>query len=129
MKLPRINFPVFRFRLWMLPVFPVAIVSLFLFMNDVQIEQKTYDKLIMELKNKENKVQALKAELSYLNQPENLKKLNQSFLKMQTINPNQMIAIDDIPMRSRQNSLDKKPLDKKPLDKNPLGQTSTNMVP
>ena len=78
-------------------------IALFLIKGEVQEREARLDRLTRETLEHEEAIHVLKAEWSYLNQPERIERLIGRHLNLQPTEISQLSRLDDLPTRLSQN--------------------------
>ena len=82
----------------------VAGSGLFLLKSQVQSQEAKLAALQHDIAAAHTSIHVLNAEWSYLNDPERLRRESESLLGMRPIEPDQIVAIDSLPMATAQDS-------------------------
>lgn len=73
-------------------------VGLFLLKYEVQSLEEKLARLNGEIRHNQESIHILKAEWSYLNDPERLRELNERHLSLKAFRPDQIVSIAELPM-------------------------------
>jgi hypothetical protein len=80
----------------------VLAVVLYTVKYDAQVEIRRIKVLKVEIRKEAETINILRAEWSYLNQPERLKRLAERYTKLMPLNANQIVTVNNLPERRRE---------------------------
>ena len=82
----------------------VLAVVLYTVKYDAQVEVRRIKDLKVEIRREAQTINILRAEWSYLNQPDRLKRLAERYTKLMPLSASQIVTINNLPDRRRDNA-------------------------